>query len=81
MRQVQLTNDGAAPLTVTVARSQCRCLFYEYNGTIAPGKRETLTVTIDGARAKAGTLRETIAVSSKSDPTQKTSFEVAANVQ
>lgn len=69
VRQFEITNLTSTPLSITVARSACRCLYYEYDTKRKlPAKgKEALTVTIDGARAKAGALEETVAVSSKDD--------------
>lgn len=69
VRQFEITNLTSTPLSITVARSACRCLYYEYDTKRKlPAKgKEALTVTIDGARAKAGALDETVAVSSKDD--------------
>jgi hypothetical protein len=80
-RQFEVTNKGSAPVTIAVARSQCRCLYYEYADRIAPGAKETITVTVDGAKAKPGTLRETVAVTGKKDSSLNTSFEVAATIR
>jgi hypothetical protein len=69
VRQFEITNMSSTPLSITVARSTCRCLYYEYDAKakLAPKAKEALTVTVDGARAKAGALNESIAVSSKDD--------------
>jgi hypothetical protein len=69
VRQFEITNTSSTPLSITVARSTCRCLYYEYDtkAKLAPKAKEALTVTVDGARAKAGALDERIAVSSKDD--------------
>lgn len=69
VRQFEITNLTSTPLSITVARSMCRCLYYEYDAKRKlPAKgKEALTVTVDGARAKAGALDETIAVTSKDD--------------
>jgi len=80
-RQVEIANDSGEPMAIKVARSTCKCLFYEYKDTIAPKKKETITVTVDGARAKAGTLQETIDVTSKKDPSVATSFQVSATIK
>lgn len=80
-RQLEVTNNSAEPLQIKVSRSQCRCLFYEYKETIAPKGKETLTVTVDGARAKAGALQETIDVTSKKDPSVAASFQVSATIK
>lgn len=81
VRQFQITNTTAEPLTVQVARSKCRCLYYDYSDKLAPGKKETITVTVDGAKAKSGALHETLTVSSKADPTITASFEVNAEIK
>lgn len=80
-RQFEVLNSSDQPMAYVVARSTCRCLFYEYGPVIPPKGRESITVTIDGARAKAGALAETVKVSSKNDPKIVTSFDVAATIR
>ena len=80
-RQFEVTNRSDQPVTMTLARSTCRCLYYEYQGLIAPKGKESVTVTIDGARAKAGEVRETIKVTPKSGSADGTSFDVIATIQ
>ena len=80
-RQVEVTNQGDQPVTIQVARSACRCLYYEYTGTIAPKGKETVTMTIDGAKAKAGALRESVKISAKSDPSIATSVDLTATIR
>jgi len=80
-RQFEVINDSDQPVTVQVARSACRCLFYEYVELVPPKGREGITVTIDGARAPAGTLRETVRVTGKKDPSIATSFELTATIR
>ena len=80
VRQFQLTNNTDQPLSLEVARSMCRCLYYEFRGVPAHGK-ETLTVTIDGAKAKRGALHETVAVSSKKDPSATGNLDVTAMIR
>ena len=80
VRQFQLTNNTDQPLTVDVARSACRCLYYEYRA-VPPHGKETLTVTIDGAKAKRGALHETVAVSSKKDPSVSGNLDVTATIR
>ena len=63
------------------ARSACRCLYYEYVELVPPKGKETITVTVDGARAPAGALRETVKVTAKNDPAVATSFDVIATVR
>lgn len=79
-RQYQFRNDGEEPVTIAVARSTCRCLFYEYEALVPPKATETITVTVDGAKAKAGDLRETIEVTAKNG-SGGTSFNVIATIR
>jgi hypothetical protein len=83
VRQFEITNMSSTPLSITVARSTCRCLYYEYDtkAKLAPKAKEALTVTVDGARAKAGALNESIAVSSKDDPNATGTIGVRAVIK
>jgi hypothetical protein len=83
VRQFEITNLTSTPLSITVARSACRCLYYEYDtkAKLPPRGKEALTVTVDGARAKAGALEEKIAVSSKDDPNATGTIGVRAVVK
>jgi hypothetical protein len=80
-RQLEITNNTTAPVSVNVARSQCHCLIYEYKDAIPAKQKETITVTVDGARAKAGPLQETVDVTSKTDRSVTTSFQVTATIR
>ncbi len=80
-RQLEITNNTADTIAIQVSRSQCRCLFYEYSDKVAPKKKETVTVSVDGARAKAGPLDETITISAKRDPNVSTTFQVSGAVK
>jgi hypothetical protein len=79
--QVDVLNSGATAVPIVVTRSTCRCLFYEYSKDVPPKGKTTVTVAVDGGRAKAGTLDETIAVTSKGDPNIATSFTVKATIK
>jgi hypothetical protein len=81
VRQFQVTNTGDRPMEIEVARSQCRCLFYDYNRKLPAKGQETITVTVDGARAKAGPLQEQVEVHAKKDPSVSASFVVQANIK
>jgi hypothetical protein len=83
VRQFEITNLTSTPLSFVVARSACRCLYYEYNAKskLAPKGKEALTVTVDGARAKAGALEEKIAVTSKDDPNANGTIGVRAVIK
>jgi hypothetical protein len=81
VRQFTIENSGAAAVSVKVARSNCRCLFYDYTEKVPAHGKEQITVTIDGARAKVGELHEIVQVSSKSDPAVTAQLEVNATIQ
>jgi hypothetical protein len=80
-RQYELSNTTDEPMTISVARSACRCLYYEHAPVIPPKAKENLTVTIDGARAKAGTLHEQIRVASKANAAVGVTIDVNATIQ
>jgi len=80
-RQFEITNNTEEPISINLARSVCRCLYYEHAPVIPPKAKEAVTVTVDGAKAAAGTLRETIRVSAKADASVGTSFDVIATVR
>jgi hypothetical protein len=80
-RQFVFNNNSEEPVTISLARSACRCLYYEYEALVPPKSRESITVTVDGAKAKTGTLRETVKVTTKSDPTASTTFDVIATIR
>lgn len=81
VRQFELVNGSAAPIEIQIARSACRCLFYDYKSKVGANEKETITVTIDGARAKAGALSEQVAVTAKKDPAMNATFTVQATVR
>jgi hypothetical protein len=80
VRTFTLRNETDAPLSIKVSRSVCRCLYYQHPPVIPPKSDKTLSVTIDGAKAKAGDLRETVQVTT-SDPSVKTSVDVIATIR
>lgn len=80
-RQFELTNTTEEPMSINVARSACRCLFYEHAPVIPPKAKENLTVTVDAARAKAGALHEQVRVTSKADPAIGTTIDVNATIR
>lgn len=81
VRQYEVSNNTDEPVTIQVARSACRCLYYDYTALVPPRAKETVTVTVDAGKAKAGELRESIRVSAKSDPSVGTSLDVIATIQ
>jgi hypothetical protein len=80
-RQYEISNTTDDPVSIVVARSACRCLYYEHAPVIPPKAKENLTVTVDGARAKAGELREQVKISSKADAAVSTTIDVNATIR
>jgi hypothetical protein len=77
----QLVNNSDQAIPVAVSRSQCRCLWFQHPQIIPPNSTSTLTVTVDGARAKSGNLNEVVTVSSKENAITSADFEVTAAIQ
>jgi Protein of unknown function (DUF1573) len=80
-RQFEITNNSDEPMSIQVARSTCRCLYYEHAPVIPPKAKETLTITVDGAKAKAGELRESVRITKKNDADVAASVDVRATIQ
>jgi hypothetical protein len=80
VRKFSIRNETDQPVSLKVSRSVCRCLYYQHAPVIPPKNSETLSITVDGAKAKAGDLRETVQVTSK-DGLLKTSVDVIATVR
>ncbi|MBK5258028.1 MAG: DUF1573 domain-containing protein [Thermoanaerobaculia bacterium] len=81
VRQFEITNNTGEPVSIEVARSTCRCLFYDYAPVVPPRGKETISVTVDGVRAKSGALKEALSVSSKSDPSIAATVTVTATIK
>jgi len=80
-RQYDLTNVGNTELVLKVARSACRCMYYEYVDKLPAKGNSNLTVTIDGGKAKKGELRETVEIKAKTGDTSYGSIEVIALIE
>ena len=81
VRQFRIQNRSGQAVTVQIPRSTCRCLWFDYDSKIAANSSTILAVTVDGAKAKAGQLEETVTISNKADPTQKTALRVVATIE
>jgi hypothetical protein len=76
-----LTNASSSAITLAVSRSTCKCLWFQFFPPVIPANgKGSIGVTIDGGRAKKGTVKETVTVSDKKDPQAAVSFDVTANV-
>ncbi|HVR40462.1 MAG TPA: DUF1573 domain-containing protein [Thermoanaerobaculia bacterium] len=80
-RQFEISNRSEEPISIQVGRSTCHCLYYEHAAVVAPKGKESITVTVDGARAPVGELRETVKVSQKGSTTVEAMFEVHARIE
>ena len=80
-RQFEMANNSDEPMSVEVARSTCRCLYYEYAPVIPPKAKETLTITVDGAKAKAGELTEAVRITKKGDAAVVANVEINATIR
>jgi len=81
VRQFTITNTSNAPIEIAIARSASHCLYYDYNEKLPAKGQETITVTVDGARAKAGALQEQIEVHAKKDSSITGVMTVHAMIQ
>ena len=81
VRQFEITNSGDNAVDIEIARSACHCLYYSDTGKVPARGKETITVTIDGARAKLGNLEEQIEVHAKNDPAVSATFSVQATIR
>lgn len=80
-RQFELTNRSASLVTFKVARSSCRCVYYEHLDKLEPRGKSSLTVTVDGGRAKRGLIQETIEVRDKTSNQPLGSFGIVATIE
>jgi hypothetical protein len=80
-RQFEIHNNTDEPISIGLERSECRCLYYEHADVVPPKGSETVTVTVDGARAKAGPLQETLVVTAKNNPQIRAELNVTASVR
>ena len=81
VRQFEVVNTGSKQITVQVSRSVCRCLYYDYHDRVPPKGKETITVTVDGAKAKEGPLRETLTVTAKENHAITSEMTVQATIK
>lgn len=81
VRTFEISNSGKRALTLEIARSKCRCLWYDPPKSIPAGGRGTLTVRVDGEKAPAGLLAESIEISGKGDPEATAVLEITADVK
>lgn len=76
-----IRNRTDTVLPLSVSRSACRCLWYDYPAEVAAGASVELSITVDGARAETGTLAETVVVSSEANADATTEIDLTAEIQ
>jgi hypothetical protein len=81
VRQFRLSNESDEPMEVSVERSACRCLWYDFESTIPPNEATILAVTFDGARAPGGVTREEVTISAGPDPARQVTATIVATVE
>lgn len=76
-----LTNHTDSPISLSIERSQCRCLWYEYDETLRPDGTGRIRITVDGARATRGTLSEVVRISADAPEDVAVAIELAAMIE
>lgn len=77
----QIANNTDSPIQLAVSRSLCRCLWFQHPQILPPNSTATLTITVDGGRAKTASVNEIVTVSSKEDSSITADVEVNAAIQ
>lgn len=81
VRQFEVVNSGPKVVTIQVSRSACHCLFYDFHDKVPAKGKETITVTVDGAKAKEGDLREKLTVTTKENHAITAEMTVQATIK
>lgn len=81
VRQFRLENGGNEPVNVSIDRSTCRCLWFDFDSTIPAKSSSILAITVDGARAKVGRLDETVKIKNKADAVDMAEIKLFASVE
>jgi Protein of unknown function (DUF1573) len=81
VKKFEITNSGDTKLTLSFARSQCRCLWFDTRPAVVPPKgKAAMSITVDGAKAKKGPLAETVSITSKENPSESATVDVKARI-
>lgn len=81
VRTFEIVNRSKTSYTLEISRSKCRCLWYDPPKSLPAGGRGTLTVRVDGSRAPAGILTESIEISAKGQSDASAVIEITADVK
>lgn len=76
---IQNRTDQVLP--ISVSRSDCRCLWYDHPPEIPAGESAEVAITVDGARADAGVLTETVVLTSEAEPEARAEIELTAQIR
>lgn len=79
----EVFNNTDDDVTIEIERSNCRCLWFDYpNGRVIPvGGQLEISVAVDGSRASAGVLSETVVISTIEPPRVATEVIVSAEIR
>jgi hypothetical protein len=76
-----IRNSSGQAVPISVSRSDCRCLWYDYPAQIPPNESVELSITVDGARASEGSLAETVRIESERLPEALATIELTAEIR
>jgi hypothetical protein len=76
-----IRNSAGEAIPISVSRSDCRCLWYDYPAQIPPNESVELSITVDGARASEGSLTETVRIESERLPDAVATIELTAEIR
>lgn len=62
VRQFRIENPTRSNVRISVERSTCRCLWYDYDPEVAAGGAVVLAITVDGARLEGDRLAESLSI-------------------
>lgn len=81
VHRFRIDNQTDQSLPISVERSTCRCLWYDYPGEVPARGSVELAVTVDAARAETGVLSETITVRSRALADAVAEFDITAEIR
>jgi hypothetical protein len=81
VRQFRVENSSDQPVAVSIDRSTCRCLWFDFDSSIPAKSSSILAITVDGAKAKAGALEETVTIKNKGDADDSTTIRLMAKIE
>ena len=80
-RTFVVRNLTGETLDIRLQRSQCRCLWYQYDDELEPGETVQMVIAVDGGKAPSGRLTERIGILSRKDPITYAEVRLTAVVE